>query len=139
MKKGKWSIIVDDKRIVKQYGNGATLGHVVEDNSFWTNLINSRIRAIQYSGDNLDLDQVEFNNGNKNTYFTGDIKIFADAWDKEHLKYLQEIWDSNNIQINLGKTNLDKPNEDQFREETIEEKIIRIGNRPTSYTSEDIY
>jgi hypothetical protein len=138
MKIGKWSIIVEDKRIVKQYGEGATFGYVVEDDSFWKNNLASNVRAIQYTGDNLDSDQVEYNDGTNHSIFNGDIKIFSDKWDEQHLLKLQNDWDNNIEYINLGKTNPEKPNEDQFRQETIEEKIIRIGNRPTSFKSEDI-
>jgi len=138
MKIGKWSIIVEDKRIVKQYGEGATFGYVVEDDSFWKNNLASNVRAIQYTGDNLDSDQVEYNDGTNHSIFNGDIKMFSDKWDEQHLLKLQNDWDNNIEYINLGKTNPEKPNEDQFRQETIEEKIIRIGNRPTSFKSEDI-
>jgi hypothetical protein len=138
MKIGKWSIIVEDKRIVKQYGEGATFGYVVEDDSFWKNNLASNVRAIQYTGDNLDSDQVEYNDKTNHSIFNGDIKIFSDKWDEQHLLKLQNDWDNNIEYINLGKTNPEKPNEDQFRQETIEEKIIRIGNRPTSFKSEDI-
>ena len=50
MKKGKWSIIVDDKRIIKQYDEGsvAGIGYIIESENFWLNNLNSNIRAIQY-------------------------------------------------------------------------------------------
>jgi len=122
MKIGKWSIIIPDKRIVKQYGDGATWGYVVEDDSFWNDNLESNIRAIQYSGDNLDTDQVEHNDGTNNTVFNGDIKKFSDKWDEQHLIRLQAEWDIDNI-----------------KDETPEEKITRLGVRPTSYQSQDIY
>ena len=120
MKKGKWTIIKADKKIVKQYGE--LLGYIVNDNNFWNTNLNSNIHAIQYTGDNSDFDQVEFNDGTKNTYFSGDIKIFADAWDKEYLKDLQLIWDNDNL-----------------KDETVEQKTSRIGPRPINYVSQDIY
>jgi hypothetical protein len=122
MKIGKWTIVRPDKRIIKQYGEGQKIGYVVDDEIFWSTNLDSSVNAIQYTGDNSDLDQVEFNNGNKNTYFNGNIKIFADAWDVEYLKYLQSTWDNNNL-----------------KDETVEAKIVRIGQRPTNYVSEDIY
>lgn len=122
MKMGKWTIVRADKRIIKQYGDGKSIGYLVDDQNFWNTNLDSTINAIQYTGNNSDFDQVEFNNGNQNTYFSGNIKIFADAWDKEHLKMLQLIWDSNNLE-----------------NETVEEKIVRLGQRPTNYISEDIY
>ena len=121
MKMGKWTIVRADKLIIKQYGDGKSIGYFIDDQNFWNTNLDSTINAIQYTGNNSDLDQVEFNNGNKNTYFSGNIKIFADAWDKEHLKSLQLIWDSNSLQ-----------------NETIEEKIVRLGQRPINYISEDI-
>ena len=50
MKIGKWTIVVPDKRIIKQYGDGKTIGYIVEDNNFWINNLNSNINAIQYTG-----------------------------------------------------------------------------------------
>jgi hypothetical protein len=138
MKIGKWSIIVPDKRIVKQYGDGQTWGYLIEDDGFWKNNLNSNIRAVQYTGDNSDLDQVEFNDGTPHTYFTGNIQNFADKWDEQHLLRLQQDWDFNNEYINLGKTDPNKPDQDQYRPETQEEKITRLGPKPTSYSSIDI-
>lgn len=122
MKIGKWTIIRPDKRIIKQYGDGQTIGYTVEDENFWSSNLDPSVHAIQYTGNNSDLDQVEFNNGNKHTFFSGDIKIFADAWDNEHLKNLQKNWDRNSLE-----------------NETAEQKIVRVGPRPTTYTSENIY
>jgi hypothetical protein len=122
MKIGKWTIVVTDKLIIKQYGDGQSIGYTVDDNNFWNNNLNSNIHAIQYTGNNSDFEQVEYNDETKHSNFTGDIKIFADAWDKEHLKYLQLVWDNNNLV-----------------QETIEQKSNRLGSRPTNYTSENIY
>jgi len=122
MKLGKWTIVKPDKVIIKQYGDGQTMGYKVEDENFWSTNLDPSIHAIQYTGNNSDLDQVEFNNGNKNTFFSGNIKIFADAWDIEHLKFLKAKWDFDNL-----------------KDETVEAKIVRIGQRPTNYVSEDIY
>jgi hypothetical protein len=122
MKLGKWTIVRPDKVIIKQYGDGQKIGYTVENENFWSTNLDPSVHAIQYTGDNTDLNQVEFNNGNKHTFFSGDIKVFADAWDSEHLKNLQLIWDRNNLE-----------------NETEEQKIIRIGTRPTTYISENIY
>jgi hypothetical protein len=128
MKLGKWTIVVPDKRIIKQYDNNQSIGYEIEDNNFWINNLNSNIRAIQYTGDNSDLEQVEHNDGTPHSNFTGDIKIFADAWDKEHLKYLQLLWDNNRLSDNGNLV-----------QETIEQKTARLGIRPSNYTSENIY
>ena len=145
MKIGKWSIIVPDKRIIKQYGEETTLGFIVENNSFWQNNVSSNIKAIQYTGDNLDKEQVEYNDGSPHSHFTGDIKKFADEWDKAYLLKLQNDWDMANLMIVISSNDpgfileLQSQNITQHRVETVEEKIARIGNRPTSYASIDIY
>lgn len=77
MKIGKWTIVVPDKLIIKQYGDYATRGYVVDDNNFWNNNLSQNIRAIQYTGNNLDKEQVEHNDGSPHTFFL------------EILKYLQ--------------------------------------------------
>ena len=76
MKIGKWSIIVEDKIIVKQYGEGATIGYVIEDDSFWKNNLSPNVRAIQYSGDNLDNDQVEYNDKTNHSILMEILKFF---------------------------------------------------------------
>jgi hypothetical protein len=70
-------------------------------------------------------------------------KKFADEWDKAYLLKLQNDWDSANLTILLNSNdpgfNSQSPDIKQYRDETEEEKIARIGNRPTSYASTDIY
>ena len=140
MKIGKWSIIVPDKIIVKQYGEEATWGYVVEDNYFWENNVASNTKAIQYTGNDSDKEQVEFINGSYSTSFTGDIKKFADEWDKKHLLRIQNDWDNNTLNILIKPTDPEfKPDINQYRPETEKEKITRIGSRPTLYSSIDIY
>lgn len=131
MKIGKWTIVVPDKLIIKQYGDYATRGYVVDDNNFWNNNLSQNIRAIQYTGNNLDKEQVEHNDGSPHTFFSGNIKIFADEWDKKHLIFLQDSWDNNNIQVQIENNST--------RPETLDEKINRLGPRPTIYNSVDIY
>jgi len=131
MKTGKWTIVVPDKLIIKQYGDFATRGYVIDDNNFWNNNLSQNIRAIQYTGNNLDKEQVEHNDGNPHTFFSGDIKVFSDEWDKKHLIFLQNSWDYNNIQVQIENNST--------RPETLDEKINRLGSRPTIYNSVDIY
>jgi hypothetical protein len=135
MKKGKWTIVVPDKRIIKQYDEGQNqgIGYVIENNDFWISNLSSNIHAIQYTGIDSDFDQVEFNDGSPNSVFKGDINIFAEAWDKEHLLNLQLIWDNNNVYKNTIENN-----ENILVKETIEEKITRIGERPKNYNSINI-
>jgi hypothetical protein len=129
MKIGKWTIIAVDKRIIKQYENA--IGYEILDNNFWLNNLNQNIKAIQYTNDSNDFDQVEYKDNTPNSIFSGDIKIFSDKWDEVHLLNLQNSWDSSNIEITLE--------DNTKRAETIEEKINRLGPRPTTYKSEDIY
>jgi hypothetical protein len=131
MKIGKWTIVVPDKMIIKQYGDFATRGYIIDDNNFWKNNLNENIRAVQYTGNNLDKEQVEHNDGSSHTFFSGNIKIFADEWDKKHLIFLQDSWDSNNIEVQIEN--------DSTRPETLDEKINRLGLRPTIYNSVDVF
>lgn len=148
MKRGKWTIVVPDKRIIKQYDEGLVsgIGHVIESDIFWSNNLAPNIRAIQYTGLINDTDSVEYNDGTHNSSFSGDIKIFADEWDKKHLQYLQSIWDNDNIFKNPPDPNepievrREKINAGIYwTPETEVEKINRLGPRPQNYTSSNIY
>ena len=143
MKLGKWTIVVPDKIIIKQYSEEGSKGYVIEDNNFWNNNLSSKVHAIQYTGNNNDFEQVEHNDGTPHASFTGDIKIFADAWDAEHLKKLQKSWDNNFIYESVANNNITPENPLPFKrvkiEETIEQKTSRIGIRPSNYISENIY
>jgi hypothetical protein len=48
----------------------------------------------------------------------GDFNDFINKWDSAHLATLQSNWDNNNVEG-----------------ETSEQKITRLGARPTSYSS----
>lgn len=143
MKKGKWTIVPIDKKIIKQYGDGAGIGYDILNNDFWTNNVQQDIHAIQYTGDSNDFNQVEYNDGKDNDLFTGNIKIFADEWDKEHLKQLQYDWDNNFIYETIPNPNPTPGEPGNFKsvkiEETVEQKTNRIGPRISTYSSEDIY
>ena len=129
MKKGKWTIVVDDQLIIKQYDEGVKkgIGYIVEDEDFWTSNLSSNIRAIQYTGNVEDREQVEYNDGTLHTSFNGNIQIFANKWDEKHLENLQSIWDSNNFY-----------NQETKIKETLQEKINRIGPKPTIYQSQNV-
>jgi hypothetical protein len=53
-----------------------------------------------------------------------DIQQFVDKWDEAHLTQLQSDWDNNNAVDENGDST-----------ETEAEKIVRLGARPTSYSS----
>jgi hypothetical protein len=173
MKIGKWTIVVDDKRIIKQYGNGIGIGYEILDNNLWLSL-NQNIFAIQYTGDPLDHEQVEYRDETQHSIFSGDIKIFSDKWDQQHLLNLQNIWDNNYVyeeipnpklilidaqraqarskleiaiesqdaekiktaQDELTRLENPKPTILVLKQETIEQKITRLGPRPDIYISE---
>jgi len=116
-----WSVIFEDKNIVKQTGDAAGTGYIINDDSFWNQSKFSNIWAIQYGTSNPS-DTVEYRDGTSHSSWEdadlGNFQDFIDKWDSTHLINLQSNWDNNNIDG-----------------ETAEEKIIRLGARPVSYSS----
>ena len=118
-----WTIVFDDKKIIKNYAEGANrgVGYIISDDSFWSDSKFSNIWAIQY-GTSITSDEVEYRDETPHSSFAdaniGDINQFSSKWDSAHLAKLQSNWD---------KSNLDG--------ETDAEKITRLGARPTSYSS----
>ena len=124
-----WTIVFEDKIIIKNYAEGASegIGYKIDDDTFWNQSKFSNIWAIQY-GTSVSTDEVEYRDETPHSSFAdaniGDISQFSSKWDSEHLARLQSNWDNNNIY-----------NEDGTSAETSEEKINRLGARPTSYSS----
>ena len=118
-----WTIVFDDKCVIKSYAEGASkgVGYVISDDSFWSDSKWSNIWAIQY-GTSTTSDEVEYRDGTQHTSYAdanlGDISQFSSRWDSVHLAQLQSDWDNNNIE-----------------NETADDKIARLGARPTSYSS----
>ena len=118
-----WTIVFDDKCVIKNYAEGASkgVGYVISDDSFWSDSKWSNIWAIQY-GTSTTSDEVEYRDGTQHTSYAdanlGDISQFSSRWDSVHLAQLQSDWDNNNIE-----------------NETADDKIARLGARPTSYSS----
>jgi len=116
-----WTIVFEDKMIIKQSGDAAGTGYNISDDSFWSDSKFSNIWAIQHGTSNV-LEEVEYRNSIPHSSFVdaniGDISQFSSKWDSAHLTQLQSDWDNNNVD-----------------DETDAEKITRIGARPTSYTS----
>tara|TARA_R110000803_G_scaffold9794_1_gene30531 strand:+ start:646 stop:1023 length:378 start_codon:yes stop_codon:yes gene_type:complete len=118
-----WTVIFDDKTVIKNYAEGADegIGYVISDNSFWSDSKFSNIWAIQH-GTAVTSDEVEYRDTTPHSSYTdaniGDINQFSSKWDSAHLTKLQSNWD---------KSTLDG--------ETDAEKITRLGARPTSYSS----
>lgn len=115
-----WTVIFEDKMIIKQNGDAAGQ-YVIDEDTFWNQSKFSNIWAIQY-GTSIPTDEVEYRDETPHSSFAdaniGDISQFIDKWDSAHLAKLQSDWDGNNVDG-----------------ETEAEKINRVGARPTSYSS----
>ena len=116
-----WSVIIEDKNIIKQTGDAAGTSYIINDDSFWNQSKFSNIWAVQYGTSNSN-DEVEYKDTTPHSSWTdanlGNFQDFIDRWDSTHLINLQSNWDNNNIDS-----------------ETAEEKLIRLGARPVSYSS----
>jgi hypothetical protein len=128
--KGQWTIVFDDKTVIKNYAEGAEEGypHKIEnDDTFWNDSKFSNIWAIHYGTADTS-DEVEYRDDTPHTSFSeanlGNISQFSSRWDAAHLAELQENWDQDNVYDSQGNIN-----------ETESEKIARIGARPTTYSS----
>ena len=118
-----WTVIMEDKQILKNTGAEAGTPYVIDDDSFWSQSKFSNIWAIQY-GTTTTSDEVEHKDGSPHTAYDenvhGSFQDFITKWDVAHLAQLQSDWDNNNV--------VDP-------QETAEQKIYRLGARPTSYSS----
>tara|TARA_R100001163_G_C5067934_1_gene207519 strand:- start:6968 stop:7333 length:366 start_codon:yes stop_codon:yes gene_type:complete len=115
-----WTVVFDDKMIIKQSGDGAG-SYIINDDNFWNQSKFSNIWAIQH-GTSVTSDEVEYRDTTDNSSYAdanlGDIQDFIDKWDAAHLSQLQSDWDNDNVE-----------------DETEAQKIDRLGARPTSYSS----
>ena len=118
---GTWTVIFDDKKINKKTGSDQGFYKTPDDTAFWSQEKFSNIWAIQYGTANTS-DEVEYRDTTPNSSYAdanlGDFQQFIDKWDAAHLAQLQDDWDRSNVDG-----------------ETSEEKIARLGARPTSYSS----
>ena len=116
-----WTVVFDDKLIIKQKGDAAGTGYTITDDAFWSQSKFSNIWAIQH-GASVSTDEVEYRDNTPHSTYAdanlGDFNDFINKWDSAHLSKLQSDWDNNNIEG-----------------ETSEQKITRLGARPTSYSS----
>ena len=128
-----WAVVFDDKRVinpaVKDKEDGRNpLSYVIDDDAFWNQSHFSNLWSIQF-GTSKTEDQVEHRDETPHTAFDavthGDFNEFITRWDAAHLVYLQKEWDEDN-----HFTETDPP-----VQETAEQKINRIGARPTSFSS----
>tara|TARA_R100001129_G_C5299147_1_gene242039 strand:- start:954 stop:1373 length:420 start_codon:yes stop_codon:yes gene_type:complete len=139
MKHGYWTIIFEDKTIIKKTGEFTPTkpaAYVIEDGVNWDDAKWNNIHAIQFTDDGVDNDQVEYKDTSPNGVYDaavlGDFRSqFINAFDAAHLAKLQEDWDNDQLPFpdDLG------PDDPLPPEETEAEKTARLGPRPTSYTS----
>ena len=125
----QWTVVFEDKCIIKNFAEGANegVGYIISDNSFWSQGKFSNIWAIQFGTANT-IDTVEYRDGTPHSSWEdanlGDFQDFITRWDSAHLAQLQSDWDNNNAVDSDGNST-----------ETEAEKIARLGERPTSYSS----
>ena len=119
-----WTVVLEDKIIinhsVKTDTNQPT-AYIINDDSFWGQGKFSNIWAIQYGTANPN-DTVEYKDDTAHSSWEdanlGDFTDFTTRWDSAHLTQLQSDWDNDNVE-----------------DETAEDKVARLGARPTSYSS----
>ena len=117
----QWTVVFEDKLVIKQSGDAAGTGYNIVDNDFWGLAKWNNIWAIQYGTSNPS-DTVEYRDGTPHSTWEdanlGDFQDFITRWDSAHLSQLQSNWDDDNVD---GESESDK--------------IARLGARPTSYSS----
>jgi len=117
----QWTVVMEDKKIIKQSGDAAGTPYEINDNDFWGLAKWNNIWAIQY-GTSDPSDTVEYRDGTPHSTWEdanlGDFSDFTSRWDSAHLTQLQSNWDNDNEE-----------------DETEADKIARLGARPTSYNS----
>ena len=117
----QWTVVFEDKLVIKQSGDAAGTGYNIVDNDFWGLAKWNNIWAIQYGTSNPS-DTVEYRDDTPHSTWEdanlGDFQDFITRWDSAHLSQLQSNWDDDNVD---GESESDK--------------IARLGARPTSYSS----
>jgi|TARA_R110000803_G_scaffold207067_2_gene274747 hypothetical protein len=109
-----WTVIFDDKLIIKQTGDDAGTGYIINNDVFWSESKFLNIWAIQYQT-SVTTDEVEYRDQTPNGTYAdanlGDFQQFIDLWDTANLTRLQNDWDND-------------PRDESEK-----------GSRPTSYSS----
>jgi len=117
-----WTVVFEDKLVINRSVD--KIGYEIKDDAFWNDAKFSNVWAIQY-GTTPSSDEVEYNDSTPHSAYDssvlGNFNEFITRWDSAHLAQLQAEWDANN--------------EDG---ETAEQKINRLGARPTSYNSPSV-
>jgi len=122
-----WTVVIDDKKVINPSvtnAEGQPLAYIINDDSFWNDPKFSNIWAIQYGTSNSN-DEVEYKDTTAHTAYDssvlGNFNAFITRWDAAHLTQLQGEWDSDNVDG-----------------ETAEQKINRLGAKPTSFNSPSV-
>ena len=133
-----WSVIFDDKKVINQAVKNEqnhSIGYTIDDDAFWNQSHFSNLWAIQY-GTAESTDAVEYKDETPHAAHDsvthGNFNEFITRWDTAHLAQLQSDWDNNNAVISPGD------DENGSVSETPEQKINRLGARPTSFTSPSV-
>jgi hypothetical protein len=109
-----WTIVFEDKVIIKNNGAEAGTGYTIDDDSFWNQSKFSNIWAIQHAT-SVTADEVEYKDSTPHSAYDssilGDVSQFSSKWDSAHLAKLQADWDAD------------------------ERDELEKGARPTSYSS----
>ena len=132
-KHGLWTVIINDQTVIKkteEFSISLVKALKIDNDSFWSQSKFNNIHAIQFSDDGVDNDQVEYKDNSPNSSYDENIlgnfrTEFISKWDSVYLTELQNNWDSDDKDANG----------DILVDETVEAKTIRLGARPTSYTS----
>lgn len=127
-----WTVIFEDKIIIKQSGD-AVGPYEIDDDSFWNDSKWSNIWAIQYGTGNPS-DTVEYRDATPHSTWEdanlGSFQSqFIDKWDAAHLAKLQSDWDTDTYGNTYDSDGT------LISEESESDKITRLGARPTSYSS----
>ena len=129
-----WTVVFEDKKVIKQSGDAAG-SYRIEDNDFWALAKWNNIWAIQYGTGNVN-DQVEYKDDTPHSSWLdanlGDFQDFITRWDAAHLAAIQNDWDNDGPIVTYNDDG------SVASTETEEEKISRLGARPTSYTSSSV-
>ena len=126
-----WTVVFDDKFIIKQKGDAAGTGYKITDDAFWSQSKFSNIWAIQH-GASVVTDEVEYRDNTPHSTYAdanlGDFNDFINKWDSAHLSTLQSNWDNATIVTYNQDGSI-------ISTESTEDKIARLGARPISYSS----
>ena len=74
---GNWTIVFDDKTVIKNFAEGATegIGYAINDDAFWSQSKFSNIWAIQYGTSNSS-DAVEYRDQTSHSSY--DVSVLGD-------------------------------------------------------------